>query len=49
MGVRFSRAFDSIDVGRLSQGRKFEVDSRVFGAKLDLAALKAGSLVMEKP
>ena len=36
--------FDSLDVGGLSQGRKFEVDSRVFGAKLNLAALKAALL-----
>ena len=36
--------FDSLDVGGLSQGRKFEADSRVFGAKLNLAALKAALL-----
>jgi predicted dinucleotide-binding enzyme len=36
--------FDSLDVGGLSQGRKFEVDSRVFGAKLNLATLKAALL-----
>ena len=33
--------FDSLDVGGLSQGRRFEVDSGVFGAKLNLVALKA--------
>jgi predicted dinucleotide-binding enzyme len=36
--------FDTLDVGGLSQGRKFEVDSKVFGAKLNLAALKAALL-----
>jgi predicted dinucleotide-binding enzyme len=36
--------FDSFDVGGLSQGRKFEADSRVFGAKLNLAALEADLL-----
>ena len=41
--------FDSLDVGGLFQGRKFEADSRVFGAKLNLAALKAALLWMEKP
>ena len=40
-GVRFSRAFDSLDVGGLSQGRGFEVNSGAFGATLNLAALKA--------
>jgi predicted dinucleotide-binding enzyme len=45
-GSRFvsELGFDSLDVGGLSQGRKFEVDSRVFGAKLNLAALKAALL-----
>jgi hypothetical protein len=45
-GSRFvsELGFDSLDVGGLSQGRKFEVDSRVFGAKLNLATLKAALL-----
>src|SRR5262245_54836485 len=30
--------FDALDIGGLSQGRKFEVDSKVFSAKLNLAA-----------
>lgn len=33
--------FDSLDVGGLSQERKFEADLRVFGAKLNLAARAA--------
>ena len=36
--------FDSLDVGGLFQGRKLEADSRVFGAKLNLAALQAALL-----
>jgi hypothetical protein len=36
--------FDSLDVGGLAQGWKFEVDSRVFGAKLNLATVKAALL-----
>jgi predicted dinucleotide-binding enzyme len=44
--VRFvsELGFDSLDVGGLSQRRKFEGDSTVFGAKLNLAAFKAALL-----